>query len=76
MGTKARPGKFDCYEKAEADEPLFVLLARDPDAPALIRQWVCYKQLRGDTSDEKLLEALNCADEMDRWHKNGQRDGT
>jgi hypothetical protein len=30
MGTKSNPGPFDCYAKAEPDEPMFVLLARDP----------------------------------------------
>lgn len=39
MGTKIDPGKFDCYEKAEIDEPLFTLLARDPLAPHLVALW-------------------------------------
>jgi hypothetical protein len=33
MGTKRNPGLSDCYAKAEADEPMFVLLARDKHAP-------------------------------------------
>jgi len=39
MGTKNNPGKFDCYEKAEPDEPMFVLLARDPLAGHLVSIW-------------------------------------
>jgi hypothetical protein len=39
MGTKNNPGKFDCLEKAEADEPFFVLLARDPHAAHLVSIW-------------------------------------
>lgn len=39
MGTKLKPGKFDCYANAEPDEPMFVLLARDPLAPQLVRIW-------------------------------------
>lgn len=39
MGTKLKPGAFDCYDAAEDDEPMFVLLARDEDAPALIYEW-------------------------------------
>ena len=39
MATKADPGRFDCYAKAEPDEPLFVLLARDPLAPFLVSIW-------------------------------------
>lgn len=39
MGTKANPGKFDCYGKAAADEPLFTLRAKDPVAPQLVLVW-------------------------------------
>lgn len=39
MGTKATPGRFDCHEAAEPDEPLFTLLARDPLAPFLVSIW-------------------------------------
>lgn len=39
MGTKANPGKFDCYEDALPDEPMFVLLARDPEFYALVDEW-------------------------------------
>lgn len=39
MGTKNEPGKFDCHAKAEPDEPLFTLIARDPFAARLVRLW-------------------------------------
>lgn len=39
MGTKKNPGKFDCYDSAEPDEPLFVLLGRDDLAPFLVQIW-------------------------------------
>lgn len=39
MGTKIRPGKFDCYDLALPDEPVFVLLGRDPDAPDRVKEW-------------------------------------
>lgn len=39
MGTKANPGEFDCYANAAPDEPMFVLLARDPIAPFLVSIW-------------------------------------
>lgn len=39
MGSKLKPGKFDCYENAEPDEPMFVLLARDRLAPSLTAIW-------------------------------------
>lgn len=39
MGTKADPDRFDCHARAEPDEPLFTLLARDPLAPFLVSIW-------------------------------------
>jgi hypothetical protein len=39
MGTKNKPWNFDCYASAEPDEPMFVLLARDPLAPFLVSIW-------------------------------------
>lgn len=48
MSTKLNPGAFDCHGAALPDEPMFVLLARDPLAPALVRQW-------GDETRKRLL---------------------
>jgi hypothetical protein len=39
MSTKNNPGKYDCYAAALSDEPMFVLLARDLQAPKLIEAW-------------------------------------
>lgn len=39
MGTKSCPSKFDCYAKAEPDEPMFVLIARDPLSDTLVHLW-------------------------------------
>ena len=39
MGTKNNPGKFDCYDAAEPDEPMFTLLARDRLAAHLVSIW-------------------------------------
>jgi len=39
MSTKNNPGQFDCYAKADPDEPLFALLAKDPIAPYLVQIW-------------------------------------
>lgn len=67
MGTKNDPGVFDCYANAEPDEPMFVLLARDPAAPATVRDWV--QRRVGNDSPEKIAEALACADAMEVWRK-------
>lgn len=83
MGTKANPAPNDCYAKAEDDEPMFTLLARDPQAPSLVRQWADRRNqafwLRIDvtgsvpTPDQvakhvrKVDEARACADAMEAW---------
>lgn len=66
MGTKNVPGAFDCYAKAEPDEPMFTLLARDPTAPALVRIWVAMSRAAGRTG-EKIAEAEACAVAMEVW---------
>jgi phosphatidylethanolamine-binding protein (PEBP) family uncharacterized protein len=66
MGTKENPGKYDCYDKAVPDEPMFVLLARDPDASTLVRFWHVLKGQQGE-DNSKLEEAWKCADQMDEW---------
>jgi hypothetical protein len=85
MGTKNNPGAFDCYANAEPDEPMFVLLARDEKAPAIVRAWVHLHRLKrigkataAMTTDElkyndKEKEAIACADAMEKWRK--ERDG-
>lgn len=66
MGTKNEPGQFDCYANAEPDEPMFVLLARDMSAPALVRRWAEQRQFT-DGDMPKVHEALACADAMEEW---------
>lgn len=80
MGTKNQPGSFDCYEHAEDDEPMFVLLARDRCAPETVRAWAAAREdqlsLRaGDTATvgevlaelDQIAEARACADAMEAW---------
>ena len=75
MGTKKEPGKYDCYAKAELDEPLFVLLARDKTAPQVVRHWILLQPGGNATANlpEKLREAYSCADAMQEWHKKNPR---
>ena len=68
MGTKNNPGDYDCYESAEPDEPMFVLLARDGLAPMLVRRWANARvQMKNAKDTEKIAEALRCADAMEAW---------
>lgn len=68
MGTKKDPGKYDCHAKAKDDEPMFTLLARDPSAPVLLRVWALLRQRSNPEEEEKIQEALRCADAMTAWH--------
>lgn len=75
MGTKANPGKYDCHANALPDEPMFVLLARDPDFERLVRSWAESHQRAifcGDRPDgdfEIVNEAMQCALDGARWRK-------
>lgn len=73
MGTKNNPGKFDCYANAEQDEPMFILLGRDPSAPDLVRGWADDRERlisagRKPESDRPMIaEARKCADDMEAF---------
>lgn len=75
MGTKNDPGKFDCYGNADEDEPMFILLARDVAAPAVVRDWADRREFMIDNkqkpeSDRAMVaEARQCADAMEAWRK-------
>jgi hypothetical protein len=68
MGTKNNPGVFDCYEAADPDEPMFVLLGRDQDAPLCVRLWANIRKNLGE-DPEKVAEAHACADAMEKWRE-------
>lgn len=70
MGTKNNPGDFDCYENADPDEPMFVLLARDPMAPRLVEQWAREREWAGE-KPAKVDEARQCAHAMRQWTAGG-----
>lgn len=73
MGTKNNPGTFDCYANALPDEPMFVLLGRDPRAPNMVRHWADRRELdiekgeRPETDRPMVSEARTCADLMEAW---------
>lgn len=81
MGTKNDPGRFDCHGNALPDEPLFTLLARSPEAPGLVREWAkrysarkarhwhMMMQDEKDAINAKISEAHDCADAMEKWHR-------
>lgn len=72
MATKNNPGQFDCYQNAEPDEPMFVLLARDKHAPAMIWLWAVLRELEHE-DPAKVKEARECAVAMIEWSAARQR---
>jgi hypothetical protein len=73
MGTKNNPCKFDCYANADPDEPMFVLLGRDPHAHAAVRKWaqdreaMIRAELKPESDMRMVWEAIECADAMERF---------
>jgi hypothetical protein len=63
MGTKNNPGAFDCYANAEPDEPMFILLGRDPVAGLVVELWAWLRVEMGKEAadDPMILEANACA---------------
>lgn len=54
-----------CLNKADTDEPIFVLRAKDLCAPQTLRLWATMAD--GIHEGEKIAEALACAEQMQRW---------
>lgn len=71
MANKSNPGMFRCYEAALPDEPMFVLLGRDPAGPTTIEFWANERNRLGKTKDPddnaRIGAALREADEMRTW---------
>lgn len=66
MGTKLYPGKYDCYGKANANEPMFILLARDQLAPMLVTLWAAVKGGAFDSAKRVTADLLERAYEESR----------
>lgn len=75
MGTKLKPGDYDCHALAAPDEPLFTLLARDRDASVVVRIWAMLRMqqidlgIRPESDRAQVREALACATDMAIWHR-------
>ncbi len=74
MGTKNQPGAFDCYANAHPDEPMFVLLGRDPAAAAIVRLWTSLRERLGEKDQAMLTEATSCANAMEVWAREHGKD--
>lgn len=68
MGYRNEDGTWhdSCLDKVHANEPIFVLRGQDRLAPDLIREWARLAE-HHSLPQEKLNEALACADAMETW---------
>ena len=75
MGSKTNPGVYDCYANALPDEPMLVLLARDPYAPFLVEDWANRREAainlgsRPQADWPMVEDARQCAKNMRGWRK-------
>lgn len=66
-----------CWNRAELTEPVFVLRAKDPLAPAVVRVWSTLASTAQAHDDYKQNTALALANVMDEWRQQfGERDLT
>lgn len=75
MGTLKEELEHGCLSKALPDEPMFVLLARDAQAPRRVRDWAAQRTSdislgKKPESDQALVqEAYQCAERMEAWRE-------
>lgn len=62
--TKQDQDETSCYAKARPEEPIFVLLGRDPAAWLVVMQWAAIRQALGKTDPEQVRDAEECARAM------------
>jgi hypothetical protein len=55
-----------CFDKADPDEPVFVLRAQDMLSPEIVREWAYRAQCEG-APIAKCDEARRIADAMEQW---------
>lgn len=58
-----------CLNKAGFDEPVFVLRAKDPLAPAVVEVWASMAEAAEMHEAEKISMARTEADEMREWRR-------
>ena len=68
MAIKKEELKSGCISRAAADEPVFVLRAKDRLAPGVIRYWTQRAANMG-VSPAKIEEALDLAAAMEEWQE-------
>lgn len=58
-----------CLNKAEDDEPIFVIRAKDPIGASTVRQWALEAERSGQHRPAKVANARALATQMDDWRR-------
>lgn len=73
MSTKNNPGQFRCHEAALPDEPMFVILGRDPAGPATLEFWAQERVRQGKVHEpddrDRIKAAVDEARDMAEWRQ-------
>ena len=56
-----------CWNKAEDDEPVFIIRAKDPIGAMIVRLWASLAESTGAHDRAKAGQAWNVSLDMDRW---------
>jgi hypothetical protein len=73
--SRRRKIEYDCLAKLESDEPCFVLIGRDREAPAVIKIWATLwlqeisLGLRPEADRPQVTQALKIARDMEIWER-------
>jgi len=71
MGTKTNPGNYDCYAKADPNEPIFTLRGKDPIAPYLVEIWVATRRGEFGKARQLIQDAAFDAGVLERVSDDG-----
>jgi hypothetical protein len=75
MGSKKFPDKFAGHGRALPEEPIFTLLARDPQFGTLVREWAARRHaeimcgVRPHADQAQVAAALDCATDGEAWRR-------
>lgn len=64
-----------CLNRAEDDEPLFVIRAKDKVSASVVRSWAEWASLSGAHEPEKIQEARAIAEDMENWRRENYPEG-
>lgn len=63
-----------CLNRAEIDEPLFIIRAKDKVSASAVRTWAEWAQMTGVHEPEKIQEARAIAEDMENWRRENYPD--